>query len=276
MDSSPKNLTSVAARPLASPLDVAVENGIAVLTLNRPQALNAVDAELRQALGEAWKRVSADDAIRVAIITGAGEKAFSTGSDLKKSVGVPADSFAALTFGHDAPDHLLAGMNTSKPIIAAINGYAMGGGLEIALACDIRIASSTARMGLPEVRVGSIPGGGGTQALPRAISLSDAMLLLLTGDSIDAAHALRIGLVSAVVPPAELIPAAVAIAARIARNAPLPVRAVKRLVRQGLDMPLEAAQAMERYVFGTLRDTEDRMEGRRAFAEKREPVYRGR
>lgn len=254
---------------------VEVADHVATITLNRPEAMNSIDPEMRQELRQLWARIHADDAIRVAILTGAGEKAFCTGSDLKKTM-PSGDSFARATFGQAESDHLLAGLTTDKPLLCAINGYAMGGGMELALACDIRIASDNAQFALSEVRIGSIPGAGGTQRLPRAIGASNAMLMLLTGDRIDAAEALRIGLVSRVVPAAELLPAAQAIARRIAQNAPLAVRAVKRLVQQGMDMPLPAAMDTERYVFGLLRDTEDRIEGRRAFQEKRTPAYQGR
>ena len=167
-------------------------------------------------------------------------------------------------------------MEMDKPLIGAINGLAYGGGLEIALGCDIRIAAEGARFALSEVRVGTLPGSGGTQRLPRLIGRSDAMLMLLTGDAIDAAEALRVGLVSQVLPADQVLPAARAMAQRIASNAPLAVRAVKRLVRQGADLPLAAALDAERSAWGVLRDTEDRLEGRAAFAAKRPPVYRGR
>ncbi len=254
---------------------ITVDRHVATITLNRPEALNSIDPETRAELRAAWRRIKEDDDIRVAVLTGAGEKAFCTGSDLKKTM-PPKESFAQLAFSQAASDHLLADLDTDKPLICAINGYAMGGGLELALACDIRIASDNAQFALSEVRLGSIPGAGGTQRLPRAIGTSNAMLMLLTGDRVDAAEALRIGLVSKVVPQADLLPAALDIAARIAGNAPLSVRAIKRLVHSGLDMPLPAAIDAERYVFGLLRDTEDRIEGRKAFQEKRVPVYRGR
>lgn len=258
-------------------VEVTVENHIATVVLNRPEAMNAVDPEMRAALHETWARIRDDDAIRVAIVTGAGDKAFCTGSDLKKTM--PAsESFARQTFGATIPGTaaIIAGLETDKPLIAAVNGYAMGGGMELALACDIRICSRNAQFALSEVKVGSIPGSGGTQRLPRAVSLSNAMLMLLTGDRIDAEEAHRIGLVSKVLPQEELMPAARAIAERIAANAPLSVRAVKRLVRQGLDLPLAQAIDMERYVFGLLYASEDRIEGRKAFAEKRKPDYKGR
>jgi E-phenylitaconyl-CoA hydratase len=152
----------------------------------------------------------------------------------------------------------------------------MGGGMEIALACDIRIASEKAQFALSEVKVGSIPGSAGTQRLPRAIGMSDAMLMLLTGDRISAQEAYRNGLVSKVVPPGELMPTAYEIARKIASNAPLSVRAVKRLVKRGLDIPLSHAAELERFAFGLLFQSEDRIEGRKAFAEKRKPNYKGR
>lgn len=257
------------------PLLYELREGVAIITLNRPEAMNSIDPETRAELRAAWQRVAEDDAVRCVVLTGAGEKAFCTGSDLKKTM-PPKESFAQLTFGQAQPGHLLAGMEMDKPIIGAVNGYAMGGGMELALACDVRIASENAHFALSEVRIGSIPGAGGTQHLPRLIGRSDAMLMLLTGDRVDAQEALRTGLVSKVVPAAQLLETALAIAARIALNAPLSVRAVKRLVREGSAMPLDRALALESYVFGLLRDTEDRIEGRRAFQEKRPPVYHGR
>jgi E-phenylitaconyl-CoA hydratase len=152
----------------------------------------------------------------------------------------------------------------------------MGGGMELALACDICIASDNASFALSEVRIGSLPASGSVQRLPRSIGRSDAMLMLLTGDRVDAAEAMRMGFVSKVVPQAELMPAAHAIARRIAQNAPLSVRALKRLVTQGMDMPLAHALDLDRYMFGLLRDTQDRIEGRKAFAEKRPPAYKGK
>jgi E-phenylitaconyl-CoA hydratase len=256
-------------------LRIEIENHIAVVTLDRPKAMNSIDPETRAQLAATWKRIHTDQSIRVVILTGAGDRAFCTGSDLKKTM-PPAESFAEIMFDRADSDHLLAGLTTDKPLICAINGYAMGGGMEIALACDIRIASENAEFALSEVRIGSIPGAGGTQRLPRAVGASDAMLMLLTGDRIDAREALRIGLISKVVPRAELMEAAKAIAQRIAQNAPLAVRAVKRLALQGLDMPLAAAMESERYVFGLLRDTTDRIEGRVSFQEKRPPNFQGK
>lgn len=256
-------------------IDLTVRDGIAEIVLNRPEALNAIDPEMRAELGRTWARVHEDDDIRVAILTGAGDRAFCVGSDLKRTP-PPPESYAQRAFGQPTSDHLLASLRTDKPLICALNGLAVGGGLEIALACDIRIAAETASFGLSEVRVGSIPGAGGTQRLPRMINTSTAMQMLLTGDRIDAAEAWRVGLVSELCSPEHLLPRAREIAARIAANAPLAVRAVKRLVQQGGSLPLDTAMDMENYVWGLLRDTEDRLEGRRAFQEKRPPEYRGR
>ncbi|MBI3936088.1 MAG: enoyl-CoA hydratase/isomerase family protein [Betaproteobacteria bacterium] len=257
------------------PIDVTVEDHIATVVINRPEAMNSIDPEMREQLHGLWDRMREDDGIHVAIVTGAGDRAFCTGSDLKKTM-PPKESFAELLFGRNKPGNMMDRFGTDKPLIAAVNGYAVGGGLELALACDICIASENARFGLAEVRIGSIPGSGGVQRLPRTVSKSNAMLMLLTGDQIDAAEACRIGIVSKVVPLPELMPAAQAIARRIAENAPLAVRAVKRLVLQGMEMPLPSAIELDRYVWGLLRDTEDRIEGRKAFAEKRKPRYKGR
>jgi E-phenylitaconyl-CoA hydratase len=188
----------------------------------------------------------------------------------------PKESFAELTFGRPKWLYPFAGMEIDKPTICAVNGYALAGGMELALACDIRIASTNAQFGQSEVRVGSIPAAGGTQRLPRMIGRSDAMMMMLTGNSISAEEALRIGLVSRIVPPGDLIAVAREIALRIAENAPLAVRAVKRLVGDGMDMPLFAAIQAEQFALGLLRDSEDRLEGRRAFQEKRKPNYQGR
>jgi E-phenylitaconyl-CoA hydratase len=252
-----------------------INEHVATIRLDRPHAMNAIDPQMRVDLRRAFRDAHADANVRVVVLTGAGEKAFCTGSDLKNTQ-PPAESFAELTFGRSESDHLLEGLDTDKPLIAAINGYAFGGGLELALACDIRLCSPNAQFGLTEVRIGSIPGAGGTQNLARAIGLSNAMRLLLTGDRIDAEEALRIGIVSQVVPHPSLADAAQEIAARVAANAPLAVRAAKRLARDGMDLPMPQALRLERYVFGLLRDTEDRLEGRAAFREKRPAAFKGR
>lgn len=256
-------------------VDLLIEDGIALVVLNRPDAMNAIDYPMRRDIQNLWPRLQDDPEVDVIVLTGAGDKAFCVGSDLKNTP-PPSTSFAQETFGASANGSLLAGLDTDKPLICAFNGSAYGGGLEIGLAADIRIAASHARFALPEVRVGTIPGSGGTQHLPRLIGDTNAMMMMMTGDSIDADTALRIGLVSQVVEGSALRQAALQIAQRIRANAPLAVRAVKRLVREGRDMPLATALRNERNTWGLLRDTEDRKEGRAAFSEKRPPRYTGR
>lgn len=257
-------------------LGYAISEGIATLTLNRPEALNALDPETQKELFDAFTSAKLDPEVRVLIVTATGERAFCVGADLKKTM-PPKESHAELSYGrHVAPPDWQQAIGMDKPIIAAINGLALGGGLELALACDIRIAAEHANFALPEVKVGSIPGAGGTQRLPRTIGLSDAMLMLFTGAQVSAAEAQRMGIVSRVVPAAELMEKAREIALQIAANAPLSVAAVKRLAYRGLNMTLEAGIEQERMTWGILRDTEDRIEGRVAFREKRKPVYRGR
>lgn len=252
-----------------------VKDSVATIVLNRPEAMNSLDPESLVELNNAFELANRDESVRVVVLTGNGEKAFCTGSDLKKTM-PPKESFAELTFGKPRWLYPFAGMEIDKPMICAVNGFALAGGMELALACDIRIASSNAEFGQSEVCVGSIPAAGGTQRLPRMVGMSDAMLMMLTGDRIDADTALRIGLVSRVVPLASLMDEAMKIARRIADNAPLAVRAVKRLVRDGLDLPLLTAIQAEQFALGLLRDTEDRLEGRRAFQEKRKPVFAGK
>jgi E-phenylitaconyl-CoA hydratase len=257
------------------PVSIEVLDHIAWVVLDRPEAMNSLDPDSVAQLQIAWDRISSDDDIRVAILTGAGERAFCTGADLKKTQ-PPTESFAELHYGAAGQRANLGHMTTNKPVIAAINGYALGGGLELALQCDIRIASTQAIFGLPEVCIGSIPGAGGTQRLIRAVGSSDALLMLLTGSRIPAVEALRIGLISRMVDPAELPKVALEIATQIAINAPLAVTAVKRLALMGQELNLTAALEMEQQAFGILRNSEDRLEGRSAFAEKRKPVFNGK
>jgi E-phenylitaconyl-CoA hydratase len=257
------------------PITKTVQDGVAVVTLNRPEAMNSIDPESNEQLLEIWDEVSSNEDIRVLVLTGAGERAFCTGADLKKTM-PPANSPARQVFGGGTRHFNFGTLQTHKPVLAAINGFALGGGLELALLADIRVCSENAQFGLPEVRVGSIPGAGGTQRLIRAVGQSDAMRLLLTGERIDAVEALRIGLVSSVVPLPALLETALGLARAMAANAPLAMTAVKRLAMTGRELPLAAGLELERQAFGVLRDTEDRLEGRRAFAEKRPPVFRGR
>jgi E-phenylitaconyl-CoA hydratase len=250
------------------------KDNIAYLTLNRPEAMNSLDPETQKELEEIFNDFEQDDSLRVAILTGAGEKAFCTGSDLKKTM--PPSTSVAETYFQPGTKSLTRDLKLSKPIICAINGYALAGGMELAMACDIRIASENASFGLTEAKIGSIPGAGGTQRLPRLIPLGYAMKLLLTGDRISAAEAHRLGIVTDIVPQNELMSTAEEIARKIANNAPLSVRMIKKAVLEGLERPLDEGLQLERFLFNMLRDTEDRIEGRKAFAEKRSPVFKGR
>lgn len=254
-------------------IEVEDRGGVMLVTINRPEAANALTPSARDALETALLAFDADPAARVAVLTGAGEKSFCAGSDLK--AGVPDQTVPAELFDN-ASRPLMRDLNLSKPLIAAINGYALGGGLELALIADIRIAASHARLGLTEACIGSMPGSGGTQRLPRLIGQGHAMLMALAGERIGAGEALQWGLVSRVLPAAQLLPAALALAERIAANAPLAVRAIRRAVREGGEMPLPQGLLFERTLFNALRSTADRAEGRAAFHERRPPVFKGR
>ncbi len=253
-------------------VDLEVKGHVAYITLNRPEAMNALDPASIERLDEIWREVKNNVAIRVSVLTGAGPKSFCTGTDLKNTP-APMESMAATYLRAGQP--ILPGMKMWKPIIAAINGYAVGGGLEIALACDLRIASTNARFGLTEVKVASLAGLNGTQMLPRALPRAVAMKMLLTGDMIAADEALRYGLVSDVVEPSSLMELAANYAGKIANAAPLSVQAAKQAAVLGLDMPLDHGVAFAHLLWGVLRDTEDRKEGFKAFAEKRTPQWRG-
>jgi enoyl-CoA hydratase/carnithine racemase len=250
---------------------------IVTITMNRPDAMNAIDPETNQALIEAWTRFRDDDAAWVAILTGAGDKAFSAGADLKKMI--PA-AFGTSRGGRGHDDYGLGGITRGleiwKPMIAAVNGFCLAGGLEQALACDLRIAAPHATFGLTEVRWAIIPGAGGTQRLPRAVPLAKAMEMILMAKRLNADEALRFGLVNAVVPLSELMPTARAWAEAICELGPLAVRAAKEAIVRGSTMPLADGLRLEAFLSGTLRGTEDAIEGPKAFAEKRKPVFKAR
>jgi len=256
---------------VTEPVRVDREGAVALLTIDHPPAnaiSRAVIAGLREAVAEIGREGSG---VRAAILTGAGERFFAAGADIKEFQSAGAENIA------DGQTLTLEMERCPVPLIAAVNGVAFGGGCELAMACDVRIAAATARFGQPEINLGILPGWGGTQRLPRLIGLSRAMPLLLTGDPIDAEAALQFGLVSAVVEPGELLDAARALATRIATKAPLAVAAAKRAALQGLDAPAMAeALAVERREFTALFTSEDAVEGVAAFLDKRAPEWHGR
>jgi len=255
-------------------IDVARDGRIAVITLNRPDAHNALTPEDSARLMQSLLDLDSEPSVSVLILTGAGPKAFCAGADLSRVVDTTATAAELALGGSDRP--LVRDPGIAKPLIAAVNGHALGGGMELALICDIRVASTNATFGLPEVAVGSLPGSGGTQRLQRVVAPGVALHLALTGERIDAAEAYRIGLVTRLVPPEKLMEEAFAVARRIDGNAPLSVRAVKQAVRAGQDMGLAQGLAYERQLFNLLRFSADRLEGRAAFREKRPPKYEGR
>lgn len=247
--------------------------GIATVTINRPAHRNALDTQHYQELSRAWIEVRDNPAICCAILTGAGEVSFCAGADIKEQVG----QHAGLSELWKARLPLLnRGLEMGKPVIAAVNGFCLGGGMTLLLATDIRVAASHAEFGLPEVRHGLIAGFGGTQRLTRQLPHARAMELLLTGRRIDAAKAERWGLINEVVPAAELMPAAQAYAASIAANAPLAVQATKELALRARDASLEDGIRLEQLTSHILQTSADVQEGRSAFIEKRTPAYRGR
>jgi len=246
---------------------------VAYMTIDRPRALNAVDPETLQELSQALLDFR-DDAERwVAILTGVGERAFCVGADIKDMLPVLGE---IRNEWWRIPPTILRGLELWKPIIAAINGHALGGGLELALACDLRIAAENATFGVPEVTLGIIPGWGGTQRLPRAIPAAKAAELLFFGQRIDAQEAYRIGLINKVVPLPQLLPAAEEWAQRLCEIPPLAVRAAKEAMVRGVEMSLEEGLRLEAKLEDFLFATEDHREAKEAWLEKRKPVLKGK
>jgi enoyl-CoA hydratase/carnithine racemase len=247
------------------------EGKTAVITLNRPEAYNAIDPESEKELSKALIDFRDDNTLWVGIITGAGNKAFCSGADVKKYFATIEQS--GKKTWEEPSDHIRT-LNIWKPLIAAINGIAFGGGLEICLACDIRISSENATFGLPEVNIGIIPGWGGTQRLPRLIPGAIAAEMLLTGRPISAQEAFRIGLINKVVPQGQLMATAMQMADLLARPSPLAARAAKQAMLEGMSMPLHEGLKLEKGLFDYTLGTEDFIEGRNAFFEKRKPNFK--
>jgi enoyl-CoA hydratase/carnithine racemase len=248
-----------------------VQNQIATITLNRPQKLNAVTAEMAAAIVAHVDRCNSDDAVRCVVLTGAGEKSFCAGSDIRE-----LDRYDTAWNFRNRPDYCDAIRRLLKPAIAAINGYAFGGGLETAMSCDIRIASENAQFAAPEIKLGWIGGGGMAAFLAHSIGPSNAALMIMTGDPVPADQALRWGLVSEVLPSADLLARARAIATIIAARAPIAAETAKLNLRAAFTMPLEKAIEYERDLQTICFATEDAVEGRAAFKEKRQPIFRRR
>jgi enoyl-CoA hydratase len=248
---------------------------VAQVTLDRPKVLNALNAVTFAELAAAFESLAADDAVRVVLLTGAGGRAFAAGADISElaQAATPEDGRAFALRGQQVFRRI---ETLDKPVIACIQGFALGGGCELAMACTFRIAAEDARLGQPEVKLGILCGYGGSQRLPRLVGRGAALKLLLTGDPIDAREALRIGLVDEVVPTAELMTRAEAMAQAIARNAPLAITETLRTVDEGLSLPLELALLREADRFGHLCATGDKAEGTRAFLEKRAATWEGR
>ena len=253
---------------------------IAIITINRPEAMNSLDGETLDGLNKAWIEFRDDPDLWVAIITGAGQRAFCAGGDLK-GLGDYYSSITPVERREKAEKGpgvggITRNLDIWKPIIAAINGHCLAGGLEIALACDIRIAAETATFGLTEVSRGIIPAAGGTQRLTRLISLAKSLEMILCADRIDAQEALKVGLVSRVVPVKDVMAEAIKTAERICQNAPLAVRAAKEAIYRGLDLPLAEGLRLEQFLAEPIRQTEDAKEGPKAFSEKRVPRFKGK
>ena len=245
---------------------------LAQVTIDRPKVLNALNAETIGELATAFGDLAADKEVRVILLAGAGERAFVAGADIRE--------LAALA-PQEAQDFAQRGQavfrrieTLGKPVIACIHGFALGGGCELAMTCTVRIAAEDAKLGQPEVKLGILPGYGGTQRLPRLVGRGAALKLLLTGAIVDAREALRIGLVDEVVPAEQLMPRAEALALEMAANAPLALGEVLRVVEKGMDQPLDRAIGIEAEAFGRLSATADKAEGTRAFLEKRAPVWK--
>ena len=250
------------------------DGATAIVTINRPKVLNALNTQTLDELRRAILELKQDEGVRVVILTGAGEKSFVAGADINE---------LAVQTPTGGREHALAGQhvfdlieNLGKPVIAAINGYALGGGCELAMACTLRLAADTARLGQPEIALGLIPGYAGTQRLPRLVGRGKAMEMILTGAPIAADEAQRIGLVNRVVPAAELMAEARTLAAQLAKNAPIAMRYIINAVNKGVEMPFAEACQYEATLFGLVASTDDMREGTAAFLEKRKPEFKGR
>jgi enoyl-CoA hydratase len=255
-----------------------VKNQIAFVTFNRPESMNAVNRQMARDLVDACKQIEDDNAIRIAIFTGAGEKAFSAGMDLKERAESGSSPIERRQQKLSATIHTQsrAVAAITKPTIAAIRGYCVGGGLEFALACDLRVAAEDSKLGLAEVKRGLIPGAGGTQRLARTVGVAKALEICLTGDNVTGSEALRLGLVNIAVPAGDVMKAAEDLAGRILKGAPMSVLFIKEAIKKGVELSLDEGFRLESDLSALVGTTEDSKEGPRAFAEKRAPVWKGK
>ncbi len=253
-------------------ININVDKYIATITINRPEVLNAMNKAVVAELEEAMEECIQNDDVGVIVITGAGEKSFIAGADIKSMQKM--SSREALEFSREGQEMTMVIENSPKPVIAAINGFALGGGCEIALACDMRIASENAKFSQPEVALGIIPGWGGTQRLPRLIGKGRAIEMIASGEMMDANEALRIGLINHVVPQSELMEKVQSLVKAILRNGPAAVGAALKCIHKGFDEPLENGLDIELNAFSELFETDEQREGTTAFVEKREPNFR--
>ncbi|MDD4600724.1 Short-chain-enoyl-CoA hydratase [bioreactor metagenome] len=253
---------------------IAEEAGVAIVTINRPKALNALNSTVLDELSAAFDELAANDAVKAVILTGSGEKAFVAGADITemKEMNVVEGKL----FAEKGQNVFLKVEQCPKPVIAAVNGFALGGGCELAMACDIRIASETAKFGQPEVGLGIVPGFGGTQRLARLIGRGMAKLLIYTADIIDAQESLRVGLVQKVTAPEGLLDEAKSVTKRILKKSSVAVSLAKDAINRGVEMDIPNAMQYEAYIFGTCFASEDQQEGMTAFVEKRKPSFSGR
>jgi enoyl-CoA hydratase len=248
--------------------------GIATITLNRPEALNAFSKEVVSEVLQALEDIRNDESVRVVVLTGAGEKAFSAGADIKAMIGM--DALKARELSLMGEKLCLALENLEKPVIAALNGYALGGGLEVAMSCDLRVASENSRMGQTEINIGLIPGWGGTQRLTRLVGRTKAKEMVFTGKMIDAKTAEQLGIVNMAVPADKFRETVRQFALELASKAPVALKVAKALIDKGAEIGLDSALALEREGFGVVASTEDLQEGVKAFTEKRKPVFKGK
>ena len=250
------------------------DGAVLIVTVNRPDKLNALNSRTVEELGRAMEEARTDDGVRAVVLTGAGEKSFVAGADINElAVQSPVSGREHARSGQAVFDRI---EQLGKPVIAAVNGFALGGGCELAMACTLRLAADTAKFGQPEINLGLIPGYAGSQRLPRLVGRGRALELLLTGDPIPADEALRIGLVNKVYPAAQLMTEARALAQKLASKAPIAVRYILDAVAGGLEMSFADAQTYEATLFGLIATTDDMREGTRAFLEKRKPAFQGR